>query len=213
MDLDVFLRYLDRLDNFVPASISFSEKPDFIITKSGRKIGIEHTRWVYQEWVRANKLHAAECPELSIQLTNLKDGKSRRTNEQLLESMTSFEASWKNSEYCHLDWKNKIAATLESKRKKFIQTDYQLFDENWLLIHDVPSLPNNLYTKEWSSRYLNNLFLETLSVSRDFDSVYVHSGNYLFRWYQKGLDLANILFLLRLALVEKPREDEGELLC
>ena len=43
---------------------------------------------------------------------------------------------WKSVEAKMLDWKEEIATTLNSKRQKFNQTGYQIFDENWLLIHN-----------------------------------------------------------------------------
>ena len=212
IDLDTLLKCLNALDGLETLSIAKGEKPDFTIICKNKKIGIEHTRAVQQEIVRADKLHFAKCPTITVNLTDLKDREPRRSNEEILESMTNPLVSWKKSAECNLDWKNKIAMRLKSKRKKFNQANYQTFDENWLLIHDFQPLPSSSEMNQdgnwmlihdsppllasteahlWAGQHLKSVFSEAPDVSKDFDTIFVHSGQCLYRWHNRQLHLAN----------------------
>ena len=162
IDLDVLLKCLNALDALETTSVIKSEKPDFIITRAGKKIGVEHTRAVYQEIVRANKLHFGKCPNLPIDSTDLKDRKMRRSNDEIFASMTNPFGSWKKTEEAILEWADKIGARLKTKHKKCNQLGYQLFDENWLLIHDFPPLPDWSETQDWAGKCLKAIFLEPM---------------------------------------------------
>lgn len=202
IDLDVLLKCLNALDGLETTSIEKSEKPDFIITCANRTIGVEHTRAVYQEVVRAGKLHFTKCPNLVADFTDLKDRQARRSNEEILASMLSPVGSWRKTDEANSEWKQKIASRLRSKRDRLNQPGYQLFDENWLLIHDFPPLPAWSETEHWAGSYLKGLFSETPDVSKDFDIVFVHSGQYLFRWKEHELGLADRAIVRALTLVE-----------
>jgi hypothetical protein len=82
-DLDHFLHRLLQVDGFTPSYIEPSERPDFILTADTKKIGVEVTRLVYQERIRALKLQAERFPALWINLTHCVDEGTRRTNSDL----------------------------------------------------------------------------------------------------------------------------------
>jgi hypothetical protein len=191
VDLNALLSCLARLDKFQPSSIDHKDKPDFIISNAGKNIGVETTRAVSQEMVRARKLHFSECPNLWIDVTHLKDRELRRSNKELLASMTNPLPQWKKSKESALEWKNKIAKVLRSKRKKYNRIDFQKFDKNWLLITDDPPLPASDLWKARAERHLNALFREPIGVAYDFDTVFVCSGQFLFRWRNQELHLAD----------------------
>ena len=201
-NLDVLLNCLARLDNFKSNSITDSDKPDFIITCGDKKIGVETTWSVDQEVVRAGKLHFSQCPNLWIDGTRLKDRESRRTNMEIIVDITNQAGPWKKVEDDWLDWKNKIAARLKSKRKKYNQSGFQIFDENWLLITDFPPLPKIPLIQKRALRALTIVFSEALECPRDFDTVFFRSGQYLFRWHKKELQLSDIAIVSQLTLAE-----------
>jgi hypothetical protein len=97
---------------------------------------------------------------------------------------------WKSAEAGMLEWKQKIATTLNSKRRKLNQPGCQIFDENWLLVHNYRPLPNDEFTRQRAGWHLNALFQEVSDDIRDFDTVFVHSGDFLFRWQMGELCLA-----------------------
>jgi hypothetical protein len=201
-DIDVFLKCLKSLDNFTPTSLIHDDKPDFVITKGIEKIGVETTRAVHQEVVRARKLQHTRCPNSWIILTNLKNPETRRSNEEIIRVMTNPLRAWQPSEKFWSDWITKIERVLKLKRKKFNQADYQVFNQNWLLIHDYPPLPDWNHTWKCAWRNLEYLFSRKFEACRDFDTVFVHSGSYLFRWHRGHLALGDIAIVRQLTLIE-----------
>jgi hypothetical protein len=191
-DLEALFGCLLVLDGFRPDSIVESEKPDFIITMPDRTIGVETTRSEPEEYFRALDIQASKYPFLWINSTHFKNRSSRRISEELAKSMgyNALLQPWKSVEAAMLEWKQEIATTLNSKRQKFNQTGYQIFDENWLLIHNYRPLPNDEFTRQRAGQHLNNIFLKASDDTRDFDAVFVHSGDFLFRWQMGELCLA-----------------------
>ncbi len=169
-------------------SVEDSEKPDFVLTLDNQTVGVETTFSVDQEYVRAQKLHFTVCPQECIITTNLKDGSRRRSNEELLHDMFDIDQPWKDVGQDLIDWKKKIEKTVTTKRERFNQSDFQRFDQNWLLVCDMPSLANDVVTYDLALRHLANLFTNLPAVENDFEIIFIYSEKYLFRW--KGMKLS-----------------------
>jgi hypothetical protein len=182
--LDALLKHLRVPDAAVPELITESERPDFVIRVNGETIGVEVTTSAYEEYIRAMELHAAEYPERWINTTNFKNRSPRRTNDQLSKSMgyNALLQPWKSVKSARLDWTLKIEARLDSKRRKFNQPDFRVFEKNWLLIHDYPPLPTDDHVRSQVEEHLSHLFRKQSALARDFDTVFIHSGNYLYCW-------------------------------
>src|SRR5208283_5738809 len=90
-DLDALLRRVSQLECLTPTAIEHSAQtsPDFIIELAGEKIGVEATRSVYQEFVRAMKLQARDCPNSWVNLTHLEDRPRRRSTPEVRSSVLS----------------------------------------------------------------------------------------------------------------------------
>jgi len=192
-DLDLLLSRLSRLEDQVPTAITESERPDFIVAFGSATVGIETTRTVHQECVRALKMQASVHPNQWVNLTHLVDGRPRRKNSELARSMssTAILQPAKPVEEARRDWGRKVSVALTSKRQKLGQSGYQLFGENWLLIHDFPPLP--VYSFDSAEcralcQHLNQILLQR-SLGRDFDKIFIHSGDWLFRWSRGILEL------------------------
>jgi len=187
-DIEALLKRLLEKDEFKPDSIVESEKPDFIITMTDRTIGIETTRSEPEEYFRALN----EYPHLWINTTHFKNRAHRRTNDQLFASTgcNGLLQPWKSEASTMLDWLETIRAALNSKREKFNKMNFKKFDENWLLIHNHRPLPNNKFTEQLAAQHLNNLFNEVSNFASNFDTVFVHSGVFLFRWQKEELCVA-----------------------
>jgi hypothetical protein len=190
-DLDSLLRRLAQLEEFTPISIHHrkQESPDFILELAEETIGLEATRSVHQEYVRAMKLQARECPKSWVNLTHLRDRSKRRSSAEIHGSMLSgLSAPWKRVDQSMMEWKDKIGASLLAKRRALNRPNYQTYGQNWLLIHDTPGLPDYPGHIEFACQHLSELFREPAPVARDFDCVFVHSHLLLFRWTKDGLD-------------------------
>ena len=189
-DLDAFLSRLSRIEDQMPNAILESERPDFIVTFGRESIGIETTRTVHQECVRALKLQASTHPCQWVNLTNLVGGQSRRTNCQLERSFgaAALLQPWKTVEESMQDWKLKVSVALNSKRQKLGRPSYQIFGENWLLIHDFPPLPVDWHTRELVFQHLTDIFAQQPKSTRDFEKIFIHSGDWLFRSCQGNVE-------------------------
>jgi len=122
-------------------------------------------------------------------MTGLKDGERRRSNDEIVHDMLTVARPWQDAEEDMVEWRQKIADSLNAKRAKLSDPDFQRFDENWLLICDEPSLPDDFFTYDRACRHLADLLSEAPSTRRDFDSVFIHSDRFLFRWRQNHLTL------------------------
>lgn len=188
-DLDALLRRLLELEGTTPTVVEHStqKSPDFIIELAGETIGVEATRSVNQEFVRAMKLQARDCPNSWVNLTHLIDRPARRSNRQILGSMLAgFSVPWKRVDQSMIEWKDKIAASLLAKRRALNRPGYRTFGQDWLLIHDTPGLPDYPEQVTLACQHLNDLFLAPASFVHDFDCVFIHSHLLLCRW-TKGL--------------------------
>ena len=187
---DALLNRLRDLDGFVPDSIADSEKPDFILKVGRKTIGLEATLGVEGEYIRATKQQQIVCRQESIIITNLKDREPRRTNQEIVDEMLDTDGSWRDISMEGMTaWLGKVSKALDSKRTKLNQPDFQLFDENWLLIYDFPFLANDVLARDQASQLLAGLFVKVPTADKDFDTIFIYSGRYLFRWSENKLVL------------------------
>lgn len=183
---------LDRIEPFGywgPFGISASERPDFILEFGARRIGVETTLATFQEYARAQHLHFTRCPKNTVKTSELKDGVRRRKNEEILRDMLNSAEPWGSHEEQMRWWRERIARCLQSKRERLSQPDYQRFDENWLLISDIPQLDDDSFAMEQACAHLVSVFAEATAARIDFDTIFIHSGNYLFRFTGSRLSL------------------------
>jgi hypothetical protein len=183
--LEILLTRITTLGYSVPSGVTESERPDFFVTIDGHRIGIETTESVYQEYVRGSKLQSKPYRDM----THLQDRDRRRPNDELLFDMLNLNSEWKDSEQVMRDWRDKVASTLERKRAKLAKPGFQLFDQNWLLICDMPGLADDMFTYDRACCHAAAIFEAPFAGSPDFDTVFVLSGRYLFRWDQQKLTL------------------------
>jgi hypothetical protein len=191
-ELDAFLKRLSVLDGFKFSSIVHKDKPDFRITMpDGKIIGVETTRFNCEEQVRAQKLHSSEFPHSWGNLTGLKNHRPRRPNDQIIKSVSKHPTDptirWVKTSETMLGWNDRVAAILKRKRLKYNQPGFEIFDENWLLIHQYPPSQIDVYTWFLARQCLKEIFSKPKNEERDFDTVTIHSGDYLFRWHKQGL--------------------------
>lgn len=173
-----------------PTAIQDSERPDFILKIGDKTVGLETTFAVYQEYVRAERLHHTVCPKACIDVTTLKDRERRRSNDEILSDIRTIGGPWQDEEDYMIDWRVKVAQSLQAKRMRLNQPGFQLFDENWLLIQDEPGLADDVdFTNERARRHLAIVFCGPTTTTSEFDTVFVSSRRHLFRWSGNRLTL------------------------
>ena len=189
--IEALLKRLAKLGEPMPASIEEAERPDFILHYGEEQVGLEATRSVYQELVRADILQAARCPAEWIITTNLIDGPRRRSNDEIVGEMLSVseEMPWKSRDQEMRDWHDKIARSLAAKREGLNQSGFRRLDRNWLLIYDQPGLGNDQFSYEGACRHFAELFSSPPKYQIDYDAVFVLSRRYLFRCQKNQLSM------------------------
>jgi hypothetical protein len=115
-NLDAFLEHFAELDESMPTSVAHADKPDFILTFPDKAVGVEVTRSVAQEFVRAERLQAIHSPSSWINLTYLNDGDRRRSDAEIAAS--AFGMGWQPVEIGNRHWKAKITRSINTKRQK-----------------------------------------------------------------------------------------------
>lgn len=194
--VDQLLKRLVRLGYPQPTSQDGSgERPDFVLTISGEQIGLETTTAVYQELTyslaleRDGELGDPFAANHWLVLTNLKGGKTVRKKTELKSVLLDRASEWKTSEAIMREWRDKISSSLNDKRAKLNKNGFRRFLENWLLIADFPSLANDVVTFDLANEQMLSMFRERHKFSKDFSTVFVLSGHYLFRWANRQLSL------------------------
>ena len=168
-------------------SIKASEKPDFILTANGRQVGLEVTRSVNEDTMRALKLQREKFPFCGICFPNRIRQGPQLNKEDLAKSLLSLVPKAPPAVSPLLEWQRRINKTLIAKRNKLNQPDYQNFDEDWLLIYDIlPPILERIHDSP--ERLLLQMFEQTPKPSKDFDVVFVNSRDFLFRWSGGALD-------------------------
>jgi hypothetical protein len=187
--LESLLKRISLLGYEIPSEITNSERPDFILKIAQQRIGVETTSSVFQEYVRSSKIHFEKCPNSCINTTHLLDRDKRRSSDDLLSDMLNLYSPWKDAEKDMCDWRDKIASALKSKRSKLSNPGFQHFDQNWLLIHDEPGLANDIFSHDRACRHMTSLFSEPVISASDYDTIFILSNLYLFRWHEQQLTL------------------------
>jgi hypothetical protein len=184
--LDALLKRLEKLGYDQPSSVIESERPDFILEIGDRKVGVEVTLAVEGEYVRAQKLQDTLYPGEAAIIINLKDGNRRRSNQEIIHDMFDPEQSWKGIDTQMIEWRERIADALQIKRSKF--SDFQIFDENWLLIYDPLSFGFDALEHKLACQHLAGIFFQSSKSEKDFDAVFILAGQHLFRWFRGKLE-------------------------
>jgi subtilisin-like proprotein convertase family protein len=184
--LDDLLKRLEKLGYDRPSSIDEFDKPDFILEIGGRKIGVEVTLAVEGEYIRSQKLQDTLYPGEAAIITNLKDGNRRRSNQEIIHDMFDPEQSWKGIDTQMIEWRERIADALQIKRSKF--SDFQLFDENWLLIRDPLPFAFDALECKLACQHLACIFSQSSKSGKDFDAVFILAGQHVFRWFHGKLE-------------------------
>ena len=86
------------------------------------------------------------------------------------------------------DWRGRIEKSIQQKRLKLNQNLFEKFSQNCLMIYDFPSLLNDQITYKRAVLYLNELFTQPHN-RVDFNTVFILSSHYLFRWCDRKLDV------------------------
>ncbi len=180
------LRLLDETDELeVPVCIEHRDKPDFVLSTRHLKIGLETSNFTDEEVMRADHLHFTRFPKAFITTTGLRDGVSRRPNDEIAETMLSFDSPWEDVADGAEHVVRKILGSIRLKRQKFHSPDFEKFDQNWLLLTDYQNPFSESLTDSILAQRLGAASNQPDTMGSEFDRIYIFNGPRCFR-LQKG---------------------------
>jgi hypothetical protein len=182
--LDELISRLVLLGYPHPTDVRGRESPDFSMIVSGEFIGVELTRSTFEEYCRA----ARQLSDDGFMIYDrLRYYGVRRSTEELISDATDLASEWPTVDEQMRDWQDKIEKALVQKRVKLNCDFFEKFSRNWLLIYDFPPLGNDKISYQLAVLYLNALFSRPHK-GFDFNTIFVLSNHYLFRWRDRRLD-------------------------
>jgi hypothetical protein len=128
-----FLRFRKAVD--LPFTVRKSERPDFILSET---IGLEVTWAANQSWEEAQAyLGNTKKPEYGQVSRNWMQGieKGGRRLGEYVKSRQSDTTMWHSTEQAAAK-ADEVKRAIREKTESMRKTDYQLLEENWLLIGD-----------------------------------------------------------------------------
>jgi hypothetical protein len=180
------LRLLDETDELeLPVCIEHRDKPDFVLSTRHLKIGLETSSFTDEEVMRADHLQFTRFPKAFVTTTGLRDGTARRSNDEIAETMLSFDSPWEDVADGAEHVVQKIVQSIRLKRQKFHSPDFEKFDQNWLLLTDYQNPFSESLTDRILAEHLAAVSNRTDTIGSEFDRIYIFNGARCFR-LQKG---------------------------
>jgi hypothetical protein len=171
-----------------PVHLHHQDKPDFRMQTGRDIVGIEVTEAIPQDYAAATALSEKENPDAVIDMSLFKWGGQSKTVDELREIISQKKLTgpgWEG-DTPEGEWGEAITQVLETKHLRLVSPDFQMASTNWLQIYDnLPlSNPDPILS-------LNSLFPNLRSYwsrSPRFDTIYVDSGEEIFRLTVSGWD-------------------------
>lgn len=128
-------KYLAKQLRITPTVVDDSKEcPDIVWSLRGVTIGLEITSGASSEHHRAEDLSTKGKAPFLMNVSHLHDRPERRTNDQIIESLSSIE--YADATKNHRLWMDRVARKIEKKIQNLNREDFRIFDENWLLLFD-----------------------------------------------------------------------------
>jgi hypothetical protein len=176
------LRLLDNSDGLeLPVCVDHRDKPDFLLSTRSRRIGLETSSFTDEEVMRADHLHHTRYPQAFITTTGLRDGVRRRSNDEIAETMLSWDSPWEDIADGAEHVVRKIFESIRLKQQKFYSAAFDKFDENWLLLTDYRNPFSDTITDDILARHFLTAIGRGDVLGSEFDRIYIFYGRRCFR--------------------------------
>lgn len=156
-----------------PLSVLHVDKPDFTVSMSSARVGIEVTEAIHRDYARCVALAEHEKPDAVIDASLFRWGDPEKTLAQLRAIVAASQLTgpgWAGDSV-ESEWAIHIASIIASKRAKL--PSYRQHDLQWLAIYDNLPLPNvNLALAVQKLQRL----LQPWNDKATFDEIFVEHG-------------------------------------
>ena len=121
------------------------DKPDFLLSMGGEKIGIEPTEARPPNETHKDVLRRKEGIGPSVYLmTPVEPGEPKRCTKQLRKEIGANDSKggWGNQDNTDRKWTNVMLSVINAKQEKLQTPEFSRYDEDWLLIRDAWPFPS-----------------------------------------------------------------------
>lgn len=177
-----FLKEFHNKEEFsFPFTLTHRDKPDFLITSQTKKIGIEFTESIPKQLAKATYLlekHFECYAKLEPEFFGW--DAPERTDNEILEILKKSQERLIGQGFVgksiEIKWILGIKGCINKKTKKLNNSEFEIFENNYLLIYDnqtKPMLDKN-YIVENLFPFLKEYWNE--NIQKTFDKVFIDSG-------------------------------------
>jgi hypothetical protein len=131
------------------------DKPDFLMTMGGKKIGIEHTDARPENETHKDALRRSEGIGPQVHFVNpVKSDEPKRNTKELRKEIVKNDpkVGWPDQGHIDQEWSRVMLHFINKKEEKLQKTEFYRYDEDWLLIRDA--WPFSSVNPENATRYL-----------------------------------------------------------
>lgn len=151
------------------------DKPDFLLSTDGKKIGIEHTDARPENETRKDVFRNSEgTGHLAHFVTPVEPDEPRRCAEQLRKEieLNDPEEGWGDQDDTDRKWADTMLHFIGKKEHKLEAPEFSRYDEDWLLIRDAWPFPS--VNAENATKYLFSQILKR-NIKLEFHHVFTIS--------------------------------------
>lgn len=188
----VICRLLSTLDKHgrlaFPVSVAHRDKPDFLVTQASRKVGVEATEAISEQYAAYSALAEREFPDVLLEPGHFRWGSLQKSVEEMREILRRERLSappWVGDRP-EQEWTQYMDSIVRTKTEKLKQADYVKFDETWLAIYDNLPLPN-VHLQQASLKLLP-LISDVWASSPAFERIYIERGPVILQIQRGGTE-------------------------
>jgi len=152
------------------------DKPDFLLSMEGKKIGIEHTDARPENETRKNVLRNRErIGPMVCFITPAKPGEPRRSVKELRKEIEVNDPGegWGDQDGVDKEWAQVMLWFIDEKENK-LKKDFSRYNEDWLLIRDAWPFPS--VNPENATKYLFSQVMKR-NIKLEFHRVFIISSS------------------------------------
>ncbi|OHB75139.1 MAG: hypothetical protein A2Z25_21685 [Planctomycetes bacterium RBG_16_55_9] len=153
------------------------DKPDFLLSMGGKKIGIEHTDARPENETRKDVLRRKEeiGPSVCF-LAPAEPGEPRRSAKQLKAEIEANDSGvgWGDQDNTDRKWSDVMLSVINAKQEKLQTPEFSRYDEDWLLIRDAWPFPS-VDLQNATGHLFSQIRARTIEL--EFDRVFIISSS------------------------------------
>lgn len=159
-----------------PVSLKHRDRPDFHLQSGARKIGIEVTEAVSEQYAAYAALAEREFPDVWLEPGHFRWGGPKLTIEEMRATLRRGKLTaepWVG-DTAEREWASYMASIVQTKAQKLAKPEFTKFAKNWLAIYDNLPMPGIHLGKaiDLLVPLLHNHWVQAPS----FDTIFIEHG-------------------------------------